>query len=156
MVLNPRGFRQSQARALGLQRQVRVAWAKERRVCHAARVVLPDGRTALVANLHATSYWPDQRLPDAELLRAAEFARSLARPGELVVLAGDFNVEVTRSRTLADLAAGDWAFSAGGPHIDHVLVRDAEVTELEVWAEERRRVDGVLVSDHAPVELEVA
>jgi endonuclease/exonuclease/phosphatase family metal-dependent hydrolase len=155
VVLNPHGFRRQQARWLALDPLARLAWAKERRVCQAARVVLPDGRSALVANLHATSYWPDQRLPDAELLRAAEFARSLARPDELVVLAGDFNVDVARSRTLADLTAAGWGFSAGGPRIDHVLVRGATVTELEVWAEDRRRVDGVLVSDHAPVELEV-
>ena len=156
VVLNPRGFRRQQAGWLGLDPLARLAWAKERRVCQAARVVLADGRSALVANLHATSYWPDQRLPDAELLRAADFARSLAHQGELVVLAGDFNVDVARSRTLADLTAEGWGFSAGGPRIDHVLVRGAAVTELEVWPEERRRVDGVLISDHAPVELEIA
>jgi endonuclease/exonuclease/phosphatase family metal-dependent hydrolase len=156
VVLNPPSFRRQQARWLGLDPLARLAWAKERRVCQAARLVLRDGRNAVVANLHATSYWPDQRLPDAELLRAAEFARSLALPDELVVLAGDFNVDVARSRTLADLAAAGWGFSPGGPRIDHVLVRGAAVTELEVWPEERRRLDGVLLSDHAPVELEIA
>ena len=48
--------------------------------------------------MHCTSYPPDERLPDAELLRAAWFASSLARPEDVVILAGDFNVT---SRALA-------------------------------------------------------
>jgi hypothetical protein len=37
-----------------------------------------------------------------------------------------------------------------------VLVRGAAVSPLRVWPEERRRrADGRLLSDHAPVEVEV-
>jgi endonuclease/exonuclease/phosphatase family metal-dependent hydrolase len=154
--LNSRDFRAEQGRWLGLDRCARLAWAKERRVCQAVRLELPDGRGAVVANLHATSYWPDQRLPDAELHRAAVFADRLARRGEIVVLAGDFNVEPERSRTLADLTDPDWGFSGGGPAIDHILVRGAPAGDVRVWPEERRRVDGTLVSDHAPIEREIA
>src|SRR5206468_12886870 len=53
VVLNPRGFRRQQCDWLGLDAFAGLAWAKERRVCQTARVELPDGRTVLVANLHA-------------------------------------------------------------------------------------------------------
>src|SRR5207249_7589076 len=60
-VLNPRRFRDAQAEWLSLGFLPRLAWAKERRVCQAVRIF--DGsRTLLVANLHATSYPPDERL----------------------------------------------------------------------------------------------
>ncbi|MFL6019537.1 MAG: endonuclease/exonuclease/phosphatase family protein, partial [Gaiellaceae bacterium] len=91
IVLNPRRFRHAQARHLGLPPVARLAWASERRVCQAIRVRRAGG-TLLIGNLHATSYPPDKRVPDAELLRAAAFVDGLAAPGEPVVLAGDFNV----------------------------------------------------------------
>ena len=40
--------------------------------------------------------------------------------------------------------------------LDQVLVRGAKAGPVEVWPVERRRVDGRLLSDHAPVEVEVA
>src|SRR5207253_1558412 len=79
----------------------------------------------------------------------------VAVPGEPVVLCGDFNVSGDRSRTLADLAGPEWGFSAAGPGIDHVLVRGAEAGWSEPWPPERRRVDGRLLSDHAPVEVRI-
>ncbi len=154
-VLNPRGFRRAQARWLGLGPIARLAWAKERRICNAVRVEL-DGRTMLVAGLHATSYPADKRLADAEVLRAACFADELAEPGDVCVLAGDFNVTGGESRTLADLTGDRWGFSPPGPRIDHVLVRGAEAGPHQVWPEERRTVDGLVLSDHAPVEVEIA
>jgi endonuclease/exonuclease/phosphatase family metal-dependent hydrolase len=133
----------------------RLAWAKERRVCQAVRVASQDGATLVVGNLHATSYDPDQRLPDAELLRAAWFVDAVAVPGEPIVLCGDFNVPAARSRTLADLSGPEWGFSAAGKGIDHVLVRGAAAGAAEPWPPERRRVGGRLLSDHAPVEVRV-
>src|SRR5919109_406717 len=103
IVLNPRRFRRAQARWLGLDLVARLAWAKERRVCQAVRARAEDGSTLVVGNLHATSYDADQRLADAELLRAAWFVDAVAIPGEPVVICGDFNVTAARSRTLADL-----------------------------------------------------
>jgi len=155
IVLNPRRFRDAQARWLGLDWVARLAWAKERRVCHAVRLALPDGRTMLVANMHCTSYPPDQRLPDAELLRAAAFADAVAEPDDVVVLAGDFNTSYLRSRTLHDLCGPEWGYSQAGPAIDHVLVRGAEATPVHRWPDARRERGGRLLSDHAPVEVEI-
>ena len=155
LVLNPRSFRRYQARELGLDLVTRLAWARERRICQTVRFGLPDGRTALVTNLHATSSPADLRLPDAELLRAAVFAGGLARPGEIVVLAGDFNVEPGRSRTLAALAGPEWGFSAPGEGLDHVLVRGAAASRQECWPPERRRPGGRTLSDHSPVEVRI-
>jgi endonuclease/exonuclease/phosphatase family metal-dependent hydrolase len=154
VVLNDRAFRRAQARWLRLDLLTRLAWAKERRVCHAVRLRLLDGRTALLANLHATAA-RDRRLADAELFRAATFADALAEPGELCILAGDFNVTRERSRTLADLTGPEWGFSGAGPVIDHVLVRGANVRAPDVWPPERHRVAGRLLSDHAPLEVRI-
>ena len=155
LVLNAARFRRREARWLRLPLVARLAWAKERRVAQAVRVRDEDGTTLLVANLHATAYRPDERLADAELLRAACFADALAHPADVCVLAGDFNVFASRSWTLRDLAGPDWGFSRAGAGVDHVLVRGAPSTPPERWPEERRRHDGVLLSDHAPVEVRV-
>jgi endonuclease/exonuclease/phosphatase family metal-dependent hydrolase len=155
LVLNPRSFRRAKARELALDWRTRLAWAKERRICLAVRVELEPGRTALVANLHATSSRAP-RLADAELRRAAVFVDGLAQPGELVVLAGDFNLRPQTSATLAELTGPQWRFSAAGPWIDHVLVRGGSASPHTVWGEEQRRLDGRLLSDHAPVEVEVS
>jgi endonuclease/exonuclease/phosphatase family metal-dependent hydrolase len=155
IVLNPRSFRREQARWLRLGLAPRLAWANERRVCHALRIRLPDDSTALVANLHATSYPPDERLPDAELLRAATFVDALAGRDEPILLGGDFNVSRDRSRTLADLAGPEWGFSPAGAGIDHILVRGAPAGRPQRWPVERRRLGGRLLSDHTPVEVRV-
>jgi endonuclease/exonuclease/phosphatase family metal-dependent hydrolase len=155
MTLNTGRFRSAQARALGLDMVARLAWAKERRVVQGVRLQAADGRTYFVANTHCTSYPADQRLADAELLRAAWFAVSSARPEDVVVLAGDFNVAVVRSRTLHDLAGPEWGFSAGGPGIDHVLVRGAQSSPVHRWPDDRRAFGYALLSDHAPVEVEI-
>src|SRR4051794_32095199 len=83
LALNPGRFRRVQAGWLGLGPAARLAWAKERRVCQAVRIT--DGeRTVVVANLHATSFPPDERLADAELLRAFTYVAGIARPEEPV------------------------------------------------------------------------
>jgi len=152
LVLNSARFRRAQAAWLDLDFVARLAWAKERRVCQTVRLELPDGRTAFVANLHATGL-PDDRIPDAEVFRAASFADGLARPGELCVLAGDFNLRPERSRTLTDLA--DWGFSEPADAIDQVLVRGAATRRPERWTTARRHVGGRVLSDHAPVDVEI-
>lgn len=155
LTLNSWSFRRAQARWLSLSFLTRLAWAKERRVCQALRCRLPDGRAALVGNLHATSYRPDERLADAELLRAAVFADALAEPSDVCVLAGDLNLKADRSGTLADLAGPEWGFSQPGEGIDHILVRGAESARPERWPSERRRRGELLLSDHAPVEVRI-
>ena len=155
LTLNTRRFRRTQARALGLGVLARLAWAKERRIVQVARLARPDRQTLVVANMHCTSFPADDRLPDAELLRGAWFATSIAAPDDVIILAGDFNVGVARSRTLAELTGEEWGFSAPGPGIDHVLVKGAAATPIRVWPEDRRRRGGFLLSDHAPVEVEL-
>lgn len=156
IVLNPRGFRKRVAEELRLGVVARLAWARERRICQALRIRLADGRSAVVANLHATSFRDDRRVADAELLRAAAFVDGLADPGEPIVLAGDFNVTVVTSPSLRALGTSEWGFSQAGPGLDHVLVRGLMPQGPERrWPEELRRHGDVLLSDHAPVELEV-
>ena len=155
LVLNPRSFRTRIGEEIGLGLRARLSWARERRIVQAVRVQLPDG-AAVVANLHATSCH-DRRIADAELLRAASFAVGLAAPDEAVVLAGDFNVTVVTSPTLRALSEPEWGFSPAGPGLDHVLVRGLDVTHAERhWPEGLRRHGDVLLSDHAPVEVQVA
>lgn len=154
VVLNPLRFRRAQADRLELPRSARLAWARERRVCQALRVRRGAG-TFVVGNLHATGY-PDRRVADAELLRAAVFLDGFALPDEPVLLCGDFNLDVRSSHTLAQLMTDEWGFSGAMPAgIDHVLVRGLAAEEPHAWPQERRRRDGLLLSDHAPVELEV-
>jgi len=116
----------------------------ERRVCQAVR--LAD--VGLVANFHVSSSCADE-----QFLRAAAFADALALPEELVILCGDANIEPGAGRTYGELAA--WGFSAPAPGIDQILVRGLPATPATVWPEERRRVGGRLLSDHAPVEVRV-
>jgi endonuclease/exonuclease/phosphatase family metal-dependent hydrolase len=133
----------------------RLGWAKERRIVQAVRVAVEDGRTFLVANMHCTSFPADERLADAEVLRAAWFAASAAAPGDVVVLAGDFNARAARSRTLHDLAEPEWGFTSAGPGIDHILVRGAQSGVVRRWPDDQRMHDHRLLSDHAPVEVEI-
>jgi endonuclease/exonuclease/phosphatase family metal-dependent hydrolase len=84
-------------------------------------------------------------VPTAEVEQARQFAEGLARPGEPVVLAGDFNLQMPALP----------GYSPPGAGIDHVLVRGAASTPVATWPRERRTVEGVLLSDHAPVEAEV-
>lgn len=154
IVLNARAFRRAQAEWLALPLVDALYWAKELRVCQVVRVRLKDGRVAAVANFHATGS-RDKRIPDAEVLRAATFADAFAAPAEICVLAGDFNVTAERSTTLSELTGPDWGFSPAGVGIDHVLVRGAVTGEPVRWPISRRRVDGFVVSDHAPVDVTV-
>jgi endonuclease/exonuclease/phosphatase family metal-dependent hydrolase len=142
LVLNPSSFRREQARVLSLDLVARLAWSKERRICQAVR--LANG--LVVANLHATSSPGDARIPAAEIRRAVGFVESLAREGDTVVIAGDFNVAG------ADAALD--GYSEPGPGIDHIAVRGGGRPPT-VWPDDRRRQDGRLLSDHAPIELEL-
>jgi endonuclease/exonuclease/phosphatase family metal-dependent hydrolase len=155
LTLNALRFRGAQGRALGLGPVARLAWAKERRIAQAVRLEAPGGSTYLVTNMHCTSFAADERLADAEVLRAAWFAVSTAAPEDVVVLAGDFNARAARSRTLHDLTTPEWGFSAPGPGIDHILVRGATASALRRWPDDQRKHDGGLLSDHAPVEIEI-
>jgi endonuclease/exonuclease/phosphatase family metal-dependent hydrolase len=97
-----------------------------------------DGRIA-VANIHASG-----PVAQTEVDRALAWLDGVAHPGEPLVLAGDFNASLRLP-----------GFSAPHGGIDHIYVRGAEATPLRVWPEEHRRQNGVVLSDHAPVELTV-
>jgi endonuclease/exonuclease/phosphatase family metal-dependent hydrolase len=143
--LNPFGFRFRTARRLRLRLIPELAWGKERR--QAIGVRLEGG--ALIANLHATNA-RDLRVPEAEVERAAQWAGKLAGD-DLCVLAGDLNVDTTRSQVFGRLAG----FSAAGPGVDHVLVRGAAVSDYDRWPRERRQLGELVLSDHAPVEVRI-
>lgn len=150
IVLNPRGFRRLHSARFGLDRRARLAWARERRVCQAVRFEV-EGRFLTVANTHVSSV-RDLRCKDAELLRAAGFADAFAEPDDALVLAGDLNVRRETSVALKELAGPEWGFDEPIAWIDQILVRGAATNPAQTWPEERRRLAGHLLSDHAPVE----
>jgi endonuclease/exonuclease/phosphatase family metal-dependent hydrolase len=155
VIVNSFRYRRTQARRRKLGLLPRLAWGKERRVCQVVRV-RRQNHTLVVANTHLTGS-ADKRIPDAELLRAAVFVDGVARPDEPVLLCGDFNLSVRNSRMLAELASAEWGFSGQTlTGIDHVLVRGLDASPPVRWPVERRASNGRLLSDHAPVEREVA
>jgi endonuclease/exonuclease/phosphatase family metal-dependent hydrolase len=143
VVLNPPAFRKEEGRRLGLDLLLRLAWAKERRVCQIVRL---DGGL-LIANLHASSFAGDRRVAAAEVGRAEAAVLARAADGDTVVIGGDFNVE-------GDAAALE-GFSAPGPWIDHILVRGAQASPPRTWPDEQRSRGGMLLSDHPPIEVEI-
>jgi endonuclease/exonuclease/phosphatase family metal-dependent hydrolase len=151
VVLNPWSYRRRVARRLGLGRERRLRWAKERRVCQVVRV-RGNASTFVVANLHASSF-PDKRVPDEEVFRAATFVDGYAQPREQVLVCGDLNLSLRNSRVLPQLLGPEWGFDGATPTgIDHVLSRGLELGEPRRWPESQRLREGRLLSDHAPVE----
>jgi len=117
-------------------RTVRVSErGRERRVCHAVRL-----DCFVLGNVHATNDFRRPEVPRAELKRAHALVESMATAGEARILAGDFNLRDP------DLP---------GPNIDHIVVAGIAHGPLEVWPDERRRHNGAVLSDHAPVEVRV-
>jgi endonuclease/exonuclease/phosphatase family metal-dependent hydrolase len=111
------------------------------RVCHSLEVEAGPERL-LAANLHASND-PDPNLVGAEIDRAASFLSGI----EPVVLCGDFNVARHSVPGFSEPIDG----------IDQVLVRGLELERgPERWPEERRRTNGIVLSDHAPVEAVIA
>lgn len=145
VTLNPVAFRLRTARRLGLSLLTLLAWGKERRQALAVRV---EGG-AVVSTLHASNA-RDLRVIEAEVEHAAQWAGGLAGDS-LCVVAGDLNVDTSRSEVFGRLAG----FSAPGPGVDHVLVRGADVADYERWPRDRRFLHGLVLSDHAPVEARV-
>ena len=102
-----------------------------RRIAHSVR--LDDD--VLLANFHIGG---DEKQWDA----VAEFVKFAER----VVLAGDANIR------------GAWLHGFSLPladSIDQILVRGLPSTAPVRWPDERRKLHGRLLSDHAPVELTV-
>jgi endonuclease/exonuclease/phosphatase family metal-dependent hydrolase len=106
----------------------------EPRFCHAVRL-----DELVVANLHATNDFERPEVPAAEIVRAEAFVAELAA-GAPSVLAGDFNLRDPK---------------LPGPNIDHIVAVGIEHGPLEVWPVKRRRHNGFVLSDHAPVEVTI-
>jgi endonuclease/exonuclease/phosphatase family metal-dependent hydrolase len=102
-----------------------------RRIVHGVRL---DERV-FVANIHISA-------DEEQLRRVADFVAGEAQ----AIVAGDLNLR----------GAGLPGFSPPLPDsIDQVLVRGLPAGAPVAWAEDRRRVGGHLLSDHAPVELHI-
>jgi endonuclease/exonuclease/phosphatase family metal-dependent hydrolase len=123
-----------------LSRRDRVLGAHTR-VCHSLEVE-HGSEWVLAANLHASND-PDPLLVGIEIDRAASFLAGT----EPCVLCGDFNV---KRHTVP-------GFSEPIEGVDQVLVRGFQLERgPESWPEERRRSNGLVLSDHAPVEAVIA
>ena len=157
ITMNTNPFCEEEGRRLGLDPKTTRRWERERRMCQVVKAERPDRQRVLVANVHASSLAGDTRLADAELRRATNFTDRQAEIEEVVVFAGDFNVTQEQSTTIAALldAPPESRWSPGGPKIDHVLVRGAKASVVRAWPDDERRYDGRLLSDHAPVEVEI-
>jgi endonuclease/exonuclease/phosphatase family metal-dependent hydrolase len=112
---------------------------RERRVVQAVGVA---GRY-VVANLHVNH---GAEVAQLEAGRSRTFAEAASRPGEAIVLAGDFN--------LLDVRLENYSAASTGV-VDHILVSGASVSAPVVWPRERRHLDGVVLSDHAPVDVTI-
>jgi endonuclease/exonuclease/phosphatase family metal-dependent hydrolase len=111
----------------------------QQRYCQAVEVEAA-GRSLVVANLHATN---NARLAEGEAGRARDFVADAER----CVLCGDFNVR--------RFAVPDYSPPIDG--IDQILVRGLEFERPpRAWEPARHRLDGRLLSDHAPVEAVIA
>jgi endonuclease/exonuclease/phosphatase family metal-dependent hydrolase len=108
----------------------------EHRICQAIRL---EG-DVVVGNLHASGL--RRGSGEGELRKAVELVESFH--ARVTILAGDFNLRPELQN-----------FSPAGPGIDHILVRGARASQLGVWPDERRTLNGRVLSDHAPVELRV-
>ena len=131
--------------------------------------VTGEGLAILVARRHGVAAHPTQPVGPNRVLLGVEL--------EGGVYVGDFHVtggEVAQEQfaRVVDLAEGDTVVLAGDVNlrppyalagfseplagsIDQILARGLPSTPPEAWPAERRRVDGRLLSDHAPVEAMV-
>ncbi|HUK45552.1 MAG TPA: endonuclease/exonuclease/phosphatase family protein [Gaiellaceae bacterium] len=157
ITLNTNPFCEERGSLFGLSAGEMVAWEKERRVLHLVKYELPNRLRFLVGNLHATSRPGDLRLPDAELRRGMNFVIRSSELEETLIVAGDFNITRDASTTVQELvnAPIESRWTSYGEQIDQVLLRRAVATSVRVWPDEERVYNGKLLSDHAPVEVQV-
>lgn len=116
-------------------------WEGERRICQTAQV---EG-LGLVANFHVTP-----GLADRQLVRVVQVVESLA--GQLpVVLCGDANIRPGRGETYPQLER--LGYSTPAPGIDQILARGLKLVSGPT--ESPHTLNGIVVSDHAPIEAVV-
>jgi len=157
ITLNTNVFCEERGAQLGLTPKQMRDWEKERRICQLVQYEMPNRRRFIVATLHATFFTRDLRLADAELNRALSFVDRRAEVEEAIIVAGDFNITRDQSETIRYLEGlppeSRWASS--GYHVDHVMLRQTAASAARVWAREERIHNGVLLSDHYPIEIEI-
>ena len=123
------------SRAVHLSRDSR--W--QHRTCQLLPVRAEE-RLLVIANLHASN---DESAARDELNRVAAVVSAV----ESAIVCGDFNVPATGLPEFSNPIAG----------IDQIVVRGLEVVAgPDPWPIERRRIDGHVWSDHAPIEAAVA
>jgi endonuclease/exonuclease/phosphatase family metal-dependent hydrolase len=156
ITLNTNPFCEERGRAFGLTPKQMVLWEKERRVLHLVQYELPNRQRFLVANLHASTF-ADTRLADAELRRGINFVIRCSQLEETIIVGGDFNVLPEASSTVRELVEApiESRWRHAGTGIDQFLMRRAIATSTLIWPDERRTLNGKLLSDHAPVEIDV-
>ena len=123
------------------ERALAISESGERRVCQLARLA----GFGVVGNFHATG----GPVADDQFARAVDF---VAGADEHAIIVGDANMRPGEGQAYQRLAS--LGFSAPLPgSIDQIVVRGLEATPPAAWPDERRRAQGRLLSDHAPVEL---
>ena len=139
--LNPTPFRRQQAHRLGLDLVTRLAWG--RNDASARSCACPTASSSPTCTPRGRSETPD---PAAELRRAVPLIDAVgdSAPGD-----GVLHVRHVRFDSAFDVLAGV------GRVRDHIAVRGAEPSAIEVWPDERRLRNGMLLSDHPPIELEL-
>jgi endonuclease/exonuclease/phosphatase family metal-dependent hydrolase len=158
ITLNTNPFCEEQAAKLGYSLKEARWWERERRVCQLVHIEFPDRKRWMIANLHATSLANDRRLADLELARAAKFIDRQAETEETIVVAGDFNIPLAESSVLQELTTRlDERFAAVSQGAAQILVQGRiTLSGLRVWPKDERMLGDRLLSDHAPVEVDVA
>jgi endonuclease/exonuclease/phosphatase family metal-dependent hydrolase len=155
--LNTNVFCEERGALFGLTPKEMVWWERERRVCQVLQYELPDRSRMLIANLHATRHPTDLRLTDAELRRAMSFVIKSSELEESLIVAGDFNVTADRSGIIQELITNPresrWNVATNG--IDNMLLRRAAATSARLWTDEERTYKRRILSDHAPLEVDV-
>ena len=106
--------------------------------------------------MRATSPTPGSA--DAELRRAINFVIRGSELEETLIVGGDFNILPEASTTVAgaDQRPARVALAAGRDRDRPVPASAARSRRrVEVWPDERRELNRRLLSDHAPVEIEI-
>jgi endonuclease/exonuclease/phosphatase family metal-dependent hydrolase len=130
--------------AISHERSLVLSSSGERRVAQGLRL---DG-AIFVANLHATGGLP----ADGQCRLAADLVESQA--DEEAIVAGDLNLRPGEGRIYELLRRRRFSEPLPGS-IDQIFVRGLPATPPVAWPVDRRRLDGRVLSDHAPVELTV-
>lgn len=123
-------------------RSVVVSSNGERRVFQSLR--LADGTA--VGNFHLSGEWA--QLQFDRVLDAVEGL------GERVILAGDVNLRPDAGGAYERLRALGFSQPLADS-IDQIVVRGLPASSPVAWPQTKRRIDGLVLSDHAPVELSV-